>query len=77
MVNASTVEQPLEIDLTGVKGSPEATIISLHASTSEATNSIADPNRILPRDTKERIEAKPWKHTVPALTIQVVDIPTE
>jgi alpha-L-arabinofuranosidase len=74
LVNASTIEQPLAIDLTGSR--PEtATVISLHGASYEATNSMTDPDLIVPRTTTDHIPAGVWHHTVPALTIQVIDIP--
>jgi alpha-N-arabinofuranosidase len=74
LVNASTADQPLAIDLQGGKARTAA-ITSLHASTYEATNSISDPDRIAPKMSAETIPADSWKHTVPALTIQVLDVP--
>jgi alpha-N-arabinofuranosidase len=74
LVNASTADQPLAIDLQGGKARTAA-ITSLHASTYEATNSISDPDRIAPKMSAETIPADGWKHTVPALTIQVLDVP--
>ncbi len=76
LVNASTSDQSLAIDLQGVGTGHNASVISLHAKTYESTNSLADPNQIVPRTSSEAIATGPWKHTVPALTIQVIDIPT-
>jgi alpha-N-arabinofuranosidase len=75
LVNASSVSQPLEIALDGGMKARTATVISLHGSTYEATNSITDPSRITPQTRMETLTATPWHHTVPALTIEVIDIP--
>jgi alpha-N-arabinofuranosidase len=75
LVNASTSDQSLLLDIDGAKLSGEATEISLHAASFDATNSLSDPNQIVPHTTKTPITAAGWKHTVPALTIQIVDIP--
>ena len=74
LVNASTSDQPLLMDLAGAKAG-EAKVISLHAASFDATNSLADPNQIVPHTATTHIAAGTWKHTVPALTIQIVDIP--
>jgi len=74
LVNASTADQALTIDVKGGTGRT-ASVISLHASTYEATNSMTDPGRIVPKMSSETIGAEGWKHTVPALSIQVVDVP--
>jgi len=75
LVNASSADQPLTIDLAGSKAQT-ATVISLHGASYEATNSMSDPDLIVPRTTTDHVPAGVWHHTVPALTIQVIDIPT-
>jgi alpha-N-arabinofuranosidase len=75
LVNASNHDQPLSVDLHGVTGVHTARMSSLHAATYEATNSLADPELIHPVEGSVKIQGANWKHTVPALTIEVVDIP--
>jgi len=75
LVNASNKDQPLMIDLQGVKGEHVAKVISLHANTYEATNSITDPNFIHPVESTVRVSGSSWRHSLPALTIEVIDIP--
>jgi alpha-N-arabinofuranosidase len=75
LVNASTVAQPLEIALTGVHGEQKAKVISLHGATFEATNSMSDPESIHPIASTVSVPCCEWKHTVPALTIEVIDLP--
>lgn len=75
LVNAATVAQPLALHLKGVAGATSARIASLHAPTFEATNSIRVPGAILPVASTERVTGADWSHTVPPLTIEVIDIP--
>jgi alpha-N-arabinofuranosidase len=78
LVNATTVAQPLAISLKGLKaGAHEAKMTSLHAATFEATNTITTPNAIKPMDSVLRFSGAELKHTVPALTIEVVDVKVE
>ena len=73
LVNASNAAQPLTIALDG-KGHT-ATINSLHGVSYDATNSMTAPEAITPKKSTEAVSASTWKHIVPALTIQVIDIP--
>lgn len=75
LVNATTKDQPLAIDLNGVTGDRLAKVVSLHAATYQATNSITDPSFIHPVDSVAHVKGGNWPHTVPALTIEVIDIP--
>ena len=77
LVNASSIAQPLAIELTGISGAHAAHITSLHGATFEATNTLITPNAIHPVESSTPITAKTWNHTVPALTIEVIDIPTK
>jgi alpha-N-arabinofuranosidase len=75
LVNATTMDQPMEIALKGLgAGAHEAKMISLHGATFEATNTITDPTAIHPVDSVLRFTGATLKHTVPAYTIEVVDI---
>jgi alpha-N-arabinofuranosidase len=75
LVNASNSDQALSIELHGVSAVHTATVISLHGASYAATNSMQDPNLIVPKTTTAHAPAGGWQHTVPALTIQVIDIP--
>lgn len=75
LVNASNRDQPLMIDLHGVTGEHTAKVSSLHATTYEATNSLNEPNLIHPVDAQVHVLGGNWRHNVPALTIEVLDIP--
>ena len=75
LVNATTEDQPLEIELKGAgAGAHEAKMISLHGATFQATNTITDPTAIHPVDGTLRFTGPTLKHTVPAYTIEVVDV---
>jgi alpha-N-arabinofuranosidase len=75
LVNASSIEQPLTVYLTGIAGAHAGKMISLHAGSYEATNSITNPEVIHPVESAVRLPGGPWKHAVPALSIEVLDIP--
>ena len=75
LVNASSTAQPLTVDLAGITGTKSATISSLHAATYEATNTIDAPDLIHPATATTRVTGSGWQHTVPPLTIEVIDVP--
>ena len=50
-------------------------MISLHAASFEATNSIQEPELIHPVTKPTHVSGTAWNHTVPALTIEVIDVP--
>jgi alpha-N-arabinofuranosidase len=75
LVNASSVDQPITVSLEGVIGERAAKMSSLHGATYDATNTLTDPNLIRPVDVVVRVSGRNWKHTVPALTIEVMDVP--
>ncbi len=77
LVNASDKAQPLTVNLDGVTGGHTASMTSLHAETYEATNSIANPNFIRPVSSTVKVKGAHWDHTVPALTIEVIDLPVQ
>jgi len=74
LVNASSAKQELELHLAGMNGVGNARMATLHAATYEATNSIVDPDAIHPIESTFRVPAGDWRHAVPALTIEVIDI---
>ncbi len=74
LVNASTMDQPLSLHLTGATGARAAAMTSLHGATFEATNSIHDPDAIRPVESAVSVSGPNWAHTVPALTIEVIDV---
>ena len=78
LVNAMTVAQPLEISLKGLSEKGHVgKMTSLHGATFAATNTITSPGTIKPRESTVQFSGAMLKHTVPALTIEVVDVPVE
>src|ERR1019366_6572951 len=75
LVNASNGDQALSVSLPGIKGAHTAKLMSLHGATFEATNTMSKPDAIHPVATAVPVTGAAWKHTVPALTIEVVDLP--
>ncbi|SEG49037.1 alpha-N-arabinofuranosidase [Bryocella elongata] len=73
-VNASDKEQPLEVELTGLTGLHVAKLTSLHGASYEATNTITEPSIVRPLLSSSQVQGSSWSHTVPALTIQTVDV---
>jgi alpha-N-arabinofuranosidase len=77
-VNASSSAQDIEINLQGAKKvKSEAKLITLHAPTTEATNTITDPKRIVPVQSKLNTVAEKFHHTSPGYSIQVLEIETK
>ena len=75
LVNASSNATPLTIDLQAMKGKRTAKLTTLHANTYQATNSLTAPNAIHPVDSTLQVTGPTWHHTVPPLTIEVIDVP--
>ena len=75
LVNASDRPQSLEIALKGLgAGAHRGEMYSLHGASFQETNSITEPERIHPLESTVRIAGATWQHTVPAFTIEVVDV---
>jgi alpha-N-arabinofuranosidase len=75
LVNAASTPQPVTINLTGLgSGTHTASIDTLKANTTWATNSITDPNRIVPVRSKLNIDGERIQHTLPPYSIQVLQI---
>jgi alpha-N-arabinofuranosidase len=75
LVNASNEDQPLTVELNGMAGAHTAKMNTLHAASYEETNSITSPDLIHPVESTLKLSGETWKHAVPALTIEVIDIP--
>jgi alpha-N-arabinofuranosidase len=75
LVNASSVAQPVKITLDGakdVKGSAHR--IRLSGATTAETNSITDPRQVVPIADEARGMGKEFTETVPAYTVEVLDL---
>jgi alpha-N-arabinofuranosidase len=75
LVNASNEPQPLTVELKGLgAGAHVGKMFSLHGASFQETNSITEPERIHPVESAVYIAGATWQHTVPAFTIEVVDV---
>jgi alpha-N-arabinofuranosidase len=75
MVNAAASPRTLTIRLNGVSNvSKNGKIISLSASTTQATNTIVDPKRIVPVESAITNVATQFSHTLPPNSIQVMEL---
>ena len=77
IVNASSETQEIEVDVQGVqKVKKEATLITLRAPTNEGTNSITEPKKFIPLQSKLNTMAEKFRYSAPAYSIQVLEIET-
>lgn len=75
LVNASSMPQPVEIKLTGVTHvHRKATVTTLGAKTTQETNSMIEPTRIVPRVSSIANTGAIFTHTLPMYSIQVLEI---
>jgi alpha-N-arabinofuranosidase len=75
LVNASSVAQPVEVEMTGAsKVSNAATVETLTGATLAETNTISTPTRIVPVQTTIKGVATKFSHSVPAYSIQVLEL---
>jgi alpha-N-arabinofuranosidase len=75
LVNASSAPQQVAIKITGAAHiRPAMVITTLHGATTKDTNSITDPKHIVPTVTHATGASASFRHTVPAYSIQVLDI---
>lgn len=75
LVNAASTTQPVTITLGGLgAGNHAAQMDTLKANTIWATNTIANPNRIVPVRSKLTIKGEFLEHEMPPYSIQVLEI---
>jgi alpha-N-arabinofuranosidase len=75
LVNATSNTQPVTIALKGLgDGNHKATLATLKANTTWATNTIAAPNRIVPVRTALNLKGERLEHVLPPYSIQVIEI---
>jgi alpha-N-arabinofuranosidase len=76
LVNASNTAQPLAIEFKGLSSAAHTAVMqSLHGGSYLATNTITEPEVIHPVDGVLHFSGSKLTHSVPALTIEVVEIP--
>ena len=75
LVNASSSEQAINLTLNGLAASSStARLQTLKANTTWATNSIAQPERIVPVKSTTAIQGERLRHVMPGYSIQVLEI---
>jgi alpha-L-arabinofuranosidase len=75
LVNATSADRPLTIALRGIgEGSRTAHLSTLHGNTIWATNTIKDPRRIVPLSSTLNIKGEATPYSVPAYSIQVLEL---
>ena len=72
IANASDKPQQVSLTLKGAKGLAKAQVISLHADDKHATNSLEQPNNVVPSESEVDASGNGLTLTVPAQTFQVV-----
>ena len=78
VVNGSSTAQPVEFKLEGASGvKSTAKVTSLTGNTTQETNSITTPKKIVPVAGTIQGVAANFKHVVPAYSIQVIEIATK
>ena len=75
LVNASSVAQAVEIEITGVNSvTNTGTLVTLSGATLAQTNTISAPTRIVPVQTTLKNAGQKFNHTVPPYSIQVLEL---
>ena len=75
MVNATASPRTLTIRLNGVSQvSKNGKIISMSASTTQSTNTVLDPKKIVPRESTIRNAAAQFSYTLPPYSIQIMEL---
>ena len=75
LVNASSVAQPVEIDMTGASNiGKTGTLVSLTGTDLAETNTISAPTRLVPVKTALKNAAAKFSHSVPAYSVQVIEL---
>ena len=75
LVNASSIPQPVEIQLGGAKSvAASARVISLSSKTTQDTNTLSDPKHIVPEEKTISGVKDSFKYTMPKYAIQVLEI---
>jgi len=75
LVNASSLPQEINIQLSSArKIASTGTLVSLHAATNEATNTIAEPMKIVPVKSALKNVSADFQHTIPGYSIEVLDL---
>ncbi len=74
LVNASSAPQPVDIDFAGARLAETGKLITLSAHSTQATNTIDQPNQIVPVETPLHGVGNHVHHTVPGYAIEVLQL---
>jgi alpha-N-arabinofuranosidase len=75
MVNATASPRTVAIHLNGVSSvGKNASLITLSAATTQSTNTIANPKKIVPKESTINYAAPQFSHTLPPYSIQVMEL---
>jgi alpha-N-arabinofuranosidase len=74
LVNASSTPQPVEIEFAGARLAATGTLVSLNAHSTQATNTMEQPNAIVPVETALRGVSNHLHHTMPGYSIQLIQL---
>ncbi len=75
LVNASSVPQSVDIEMTGASNIPNtATLLTLSGASLAQTNTITAPTHIVPVQTTLKNAGAKFNHTVPPYAIQVIEL---
>lgn len=73
LVNADSTPQSVEIDLPGANLETTAKLVSLSAPDTQATNTIEDPDRLVPVNSTLSDVSSRFHHKMPGYSIQVIE----
>ena len=73
LVNGDTKPQAVTIELPGAKLAPTAKLVTLSGHDTQATNTIDHPDQIVPVESTLRGVTGHVQHTMPPLSIQVIE----
>ena len=77
LVNASSDPQPVSVALDGAPHiAGRGTLVTLSGTNPAETNTISNPTRIAPAKTEFRVSGAHFQHTIPAYSVQVLELST-
>ncbi|MGA2350135.1 MAG: alpha-L-arabinofuranosidase C-terminal domain-containing protein [Terracidiphilus sp.] len=74
LVNGSSIAQPVEIEFSGAALAETGELVSLSAQSTQATNTLDDPEHIVPVETTLQGVSNHLHHTLPGYSIQVIQV---
>lgn len=74
VVNAAPRPQPLTLRIEGGRVARHGTLVTLHAGSTHATNTIADPDRVVPHTEEVDWLGKDVRHTFAPYSVNVIEL---